>query len=756
MSSSFVSSHPLAASGVRPDDAVSLTQIGAALRRNRRWIILPALIAFLGSLVFVNTVSPRYTGEARIILESRDSYFTRPNQDRSDQPQQIDEQAVASQVQVVMSRDLAREAIKRLGLVGNEEFDPLVGGVGLAQRLLMMVGLGRNPLDRAPEDRILENYYERLGVFPVGKSRIIAVEFRAKDPELAAKAANTIVELYLEFQEGAKKDNARSASTWLGGNIETLRTRVAQAEAKVETFRARSGLLMGTNSSSINTQQLSDLNTQLAQARSARADAEAKARLIRDMIKGGRAVEIPDVANNELIRRLTEQRINLRAQLALELRTLLPEHPRIKELNAQLTDLDNQIKGAAERTVRTLENDAKIAGSRVETLQSALDTQKTVVSRANENEVELRALEREARAQRDQLEAYLARYREATARDAENAVPPDARIVSRAIVPEKPSFPKKVPTISLVTLAAIVLSAGGIVARELLSTPVGAAEAAGRQPAPTSARAEPVLARRDESDEDEASVAADDRDEAQAAFAFDEAEPTPVSEPVNAADAALAPLDQSEIEEEAPVTAAEPAPAPPAAEAAFDGLKRRLTRQPVGERGRRILVTAPAQPAEAASAARGIGRGLADSAQTILLSIDAGPDDVAGLPGFSDLVCGEASFLSVIGRETASRLHLVAPGRQGAAALAKEWAAVDIALEALDQTYGWIVGVLHDPTDAALLALVAPRVDAVVIVSDRPADDEALIALYDAAKEAGAADVVVARSGVAEEARRAA
>ncbi|WP_207393182.1 hypothetical protein, partial [Escherichia coli] len=92
----------------------------------------------------------------------------------------------------------------------------------------------------------------------------------------------------------------------------------AEAEAKVETFRAKNGLLLGSNNVAINTQQLSELNTQLAQARTAQADAQAKARLIKDMIKDGRAFEIPDVANNELIRRLIEQRINLRAQLALE------------------------------------------------------------------------------------------------------------------------------------------------------------------------------------------------------------------------------------------------------------------------------------------------------------------------------------------------------------------------------------------------------------------------------------------------------
>ena len=47
------------------------------------------------------------------------------------------------------------------------------------------------------------------------------------------------------------------------------------------------------------------------------SDAETKARLIRDMLKSGRPVEASEVLNSELIRRLTEQRVTLRAQFAL-------------------------------------------------------------------------------------------------------------------------------------------------------------------------------------------------------------------------------------------------------------------------------------------------------------------------------------------------------------------------------------------------------------------------------------------------------
>ncbi|MBL7405457.1 lipopolysaccharide biosynthesis protein, partial [Escherichia coli] len=154
----------------------------------------------------VNVVSPRYTGEAKVLLESRDPAFARTAQERGDQLAPIDEQAVASQVQVAMSRDLARVAIRRLKLVGNAEFDPGAGSIGAVQRVLMMLGIGANPLDRPAEDRVLDAYFDHLLVYPAGKSRILTIEFRAKDPKLAAEAANTIAKLYIGSLEADKVD----------------------------------------------------------------------------------------------------------------------------------------------------------------------------------------------------------------------------------------------------------------------------------------------------------------------------------------------------------------------------------------------------------------------------------------------------------------------------------------------------------------------------------------------------------------------
>jgi polysaccharide biosynthesis transport protein len=705
----FPMSEPSAAMPSRPPDypdaradSVTLAQVWRELKLRRRWIVLPTLLALLGSLVFVSVVPPRYTGEAKVLLEVRESFYTRPGQERVEQPL-IDDQAVASQVQVVMSRDLGREAVRRLQLVGNPEFDPLVHGIGPMRRLLILLGLASNPYDFPPEERVLDTFYDRLLVYPIGRSRVLAIEFRSRDPDLAARGANTVADLYLNLQEAAKKDTARSASTWLGPAIDQLRARVAEAEAKVEAFRTRTGLFTGgvTATTTISGQQLSDLNAQLAQARSAQADAEAKVRLIRDMIRLRQINEIPDVANNELIRRLTEQSVNLRAQLALESRTLLPQHPRMKELNAQLADLETQIRTAAERTVRTLENEARLAASRVETLQAAVDAQKKVAGTSNENEVQLRALERETRASREQLESYLTRYREALARDVQNATPPDARIVSRAAVPQVPSFPKKLPIVVLVTLATLVFAVGAIVARELLGSP--AALPGPWAPARTG-------------------------------------EPQPRL------------LTMSSRMEPAPHGfAPQPSAAGPASTAAssaerynFEALVARLSKTKVEDRGRRVLITSVENPVDASDMAKGLGRMLSRGGRAILVSLDRDPGG-AGEPGLTDLVGGDASFSDIIERESGLRLHTVPVGKLDAAVLHKDRTALDLALSAFDQTYDWVLCVLRHSRDEALLSLFAPRVDGVVIASNADPTSGCLVDLYEGAKKAGAPDVVVAR-----------
>ncbi len=263
---------------------IDLHALGAALARKRSWIIVPTVLALVASVAIVNLITPRYKSESRILIDGRENVFLRPNSDRAEERQALDAEAVTSQVQLVLSRDLAREIIKKNKLAERPEFDPVLQGISPLKSLAALIGIGRDPFSMTPEERVLDAYYERLQAYAVDKSRVIVIEFQSADPDLAVRVANSIADGYLVLQQDARQDQARNASQWYAGRIDELRRNVSEAEAKAEDFRSKSSLFVGTNNTTLSNQQMGEVNTQLNNARALKADAESKARLIREMI----------------------------------------------------------------------------------------------------------------------------------------------------------------------------------------------------------------------------------------------------------------------------------------------------------------------------------------------------------------------------------------------------------------------------------------------------------------------------------------
>ncbi|MDD1516808.1 MULTISPECIES: GumC family protein [Bradyrhizobium] len=638
---------------------IDLHALGAALARKRGWVIVPTVLALVASLAIVNLVTPRYKSETRILIDGRENVFLRPNSDRTEERQALDAEAVTSQVQLVLSRDLAREIIKKNKLAERPEFDPVLQGISPLKSLAALVGIGRDPFAMTPEERVLDSYYERLQAYAVDKSRVIVVEFQSADPELAARVANSIADGYLVLQQAARQEQAKNASQWLAGEIESLRKKVSEAEARVEDFRSKSSLFVGTNNTTLSNQQMGEVNTQLNNARSMKADAESKARLIKEMLQSGKPIEASEVVNSELMRRLSEQRVTLRAQLAEQSSTLLGNHPRIKELKAQLGDLDNQIRDEAAKISRSLENDARIASGRVDGLTVSLEQLKKQAASTNGQDVQLRALEREAKAQRDLLETYLAKYREANTRETIDTAPTDGRIISRAIVSNTPAYPKKLPIVLIATIATLLLSSGVVVTGELL-----------RQTAPRAALG---------------SVRAPVREErlvVQRAIepAFDRAG-EPILDPVLAEPAPLQPemtadLDTGEFTE-------------------IERLADDLRAAGAAAKKVTVLGTAPGEAITLSTLT--LARNLARDARVVVVDLAASSPTIAAVsvdaqsPGLAELMQGEASFAQVITRDKLSRLHLVMAGRPGFDRSLLQSPRVALAIDALLRAYDHVL-----------------------------------------------------------------
>ena len=310
-----------------------------------------------------------------------------------------------------------------------------------------MLGIKKNPLDLPPEERVLKEFQKKLQVYQVEKSRVIAMQFTSEDPKLAAAIPNAMAKVFLSLQSGAKLDSNSEASRWLEPEIANLREKVRDAEAKVADYRSSSDLLLtGETGGTFATKQLNDISTELARVRGERANAEARAENVRTALASGRAVDtLNDVVASPMIQRLKETESNIQGQIADLSTTLLDGHPRLKGLKSQLQGIRTQIISETRKILGSLENEASVSQLRERQLMAQLNTLKANSAKAGEDEVGLRALEREATAQRQLLETYLARYREATSRSGENAAPADARVISQAVEPTEVSFPKVLP-----------------------------------------------------------------------------------------------------------------------------------------------------------------------------------------------------------------------------------------------------------------------------------------------------------------------
>ena len=451
------------------DIDVDLGRLFGSLARRWKRILFVALAVTALALAFAWLATPHYRGETRILIEARESVFTRPEASGEADRPLLDEEGVTSQVQVITSTDLLKEVALKLNLASLPEFDE-AADMSILARLLVIAGLRSDPNEIPPEERVLKAFREKLNVYRVEKSRVIVIEMSSEDPKLAAEIPNALADAYVAVQGAAKRQSNSDATNWLEPEIANLSKRVKEAEARVASFRAQSDLLIGQNNSVLATQQLSELSTELSRVRANRGAAEANADSVRAVLKSGASLDaLPEVLSSTLIQRLRERQVQLKADIADLSTTLLDNHPRIRALRSQLADLDRQIRTEAENVLNALGAEANVAQLREKQLAADLNALKAESARAGEEEVELRALEREANAQRELLESYLARYREASSRSDGNYLPADARIFSRAIAPSEPYFPKPIPIAGAAFVASLLVMAIVTLLHELFS-----------------------------------------------------------------------------------------------------------------------------------------------------------------------------------------------------------------------------------------------------------------------------------------------
>lgn len=672
-----------------PSEGLTLAALIGMLWRRKGTILFPVLIVFAATLAYVTTATPKYTSVTQILVDAPQNTFSRTGEEVQRQQPLPDDLAVGSHEQLLLSRDLAKDIALSLNLSDKSEFLPSGKTPGFVDQMLILVGLAKHPDSMTVEERVINRYFSRLSVERINDTRVIAVRFTSRDPLLAAQIANSVSDRYIELLRDAQRQSTSEAALWLEQQIEQLRNRVAEAEATVEEYRSGNDLLRGAGETTLSSQRLSELSSQLVLARTSRAEAQARAQMITELLKsGGDLDSAADVLNSPLIQRLQEQQVTLRGEIAELSATLLPSHPRMMQLKAELRDMQQQIRAEAEKVVKGLENESSIAGARENAIRSSLNSLSQDAERNSGSQVELRALEREATAQRELLESFLARFREASAQQQLEALPVQARIISRAAPSTEPSFPRKAPILAMASLGTLLLMVAIVMSVELmkLGSALGTGAVAAHRPLPQKVDVPSP----------------------------DEIEPS---------------VDTSRVVNFVPRDETDPRP----------GLKQAIAEiYAHGNSGEslRTFICSPQRQTQENYSALNVAREIARDGHSVVVvdgnmrvSRLAKQTGLIEVPGFSDLLRATSDFVDVLQRDALSRAHIITAGAHMTdPARMIDPERLEQVLDALEGTYDHIV--LDGPP--AMLAseaqLLAQACDCALIVEDTLPGGQKLVA----------------------------
>ncbi|MEP7173172.1 MAG: GumC family protein, partial [Aestuariivirga sp.] len=289
---------------------INLLDVMRGMARRKLVIIVFTFLAFCAGLGIVKVLKPTYATEAQILIENLASPFDRTQSPDQQQPDPVDDRVIKSQVSVLKSQDVALRVITSLNLQDRPEFDSLkTKGLGKIKQLLLRFGFGEDSRLQTPEQRALDRLTGGLTVYQIPESNVVAVKYSSSDPKTAAEVANALVKIYVASTAETNSQPTTRARDWIAGQIEDLRKKVASSDASIEEFRSQAGLLQGENST-LGTQELSELNTQITLAEGVRTEAEQRAKSIKNILATkGTVVGSTDVLNSTIVQSLREQQV---------------------------------------------------------------------------------------------------------------------------------------------------------------------------------------------------------------------------------------------------------------------------------------------------------------------------------------------------------------------------------------------------------------------------------------------------------------
>ena len=456
-------------------------------------IAITIFVAVVG-WIHVNQIRSVYTASSKIMIGVPQSNVVNIEEVLS---RDIWGDQIQGEIEVFRSRRLAGKVVERLGLVNKEEFNPGLRKpresffdflkylnpktwIPQSWKQSLKEAMGRETEQDPAEPPTPEELEQiqiaaatsillgKLSLKKIEYSNVLEVSVTSWDPKMAARIANEVPEAYILDQLESKFEATEKANAWLTEQIADLEQKVGESERAVEIYREERGI-GESKGGGILEAQLSELNSQLIVARANTAETEARlAQINRLLDAGAQGVEtMTEVLTSPLVQQMRSQELDVMARISELSVEYGRKHPRMLQVQAELVEIRERIVVEVGNVRTGLENEAEFARTRVRSLEESLRDAQGLSSEQNKGAVQLRALEREAAANRALFGTFLNRFKETSS--TQGMETSDSRLISPAQAPGGASYPNRQRQLMTIVLMGFLGACGLVIGLQFLS-----------------------------------------------------------------------------------------------------------------------------------------------------------------------------------------------------------------------------------------------------------------------------------------------
>lgn len=421
----------------------------SALRRHVRLIGLLVPLGLLAGLGVSYFQTPIYEASAQITLDPRRVAIAQPvnaQTQRRDEPM-IDSGRADTELEMMRSEGVVRSVVVSLGLQDMPAFN--APKPGLRSTLTSFVGdaIGQAPEPAAPateEQRIAATVAavaSNLKVERVATSYAFVLTYSAEDPVLAAQIANAFASAYIDQQMNADFDSTKQAVDWLKQRTDELSAQTLRADRAASEYQTKANISR-SDGKLIDEKRLETLSEQLADSQSQLAEAQARYESVKSYSSvSPDQLVVTDSFQNVVITKLRDHYVDIKVRADGLAARFGERHEAVQKLRREAQAIETSIRQELLRYQETYKAEYEIALGRTRDIQKALDDQTGRAASVSAAQVQLNALEADARALRAAYDGYMQRYTDAMQR--QSFPVSEARVISNAVASDRPSKPKR-------------------------------------------------------------------------------------------------------------------------------------------------------------------------------------------------------------------------------------------------------------------------------------------------------------------------